>query len=220
MRLVHSVVPFLILRSLAKGALEWESKQIDVTPTLTDTIVHAEYRFKNSGMKKVTIESVRPTCGCTTVVLEKKEYEPGETGSIGVTFNMGQRTGLQNKPIAVKILGDIEPVTLSFIVRIPEFLKVAPQFLYWQVGDTPKPKAILLNVEPGTDLKIGKVWPSDPKFKTTLETVHEGKDYRIIVQPETTDERGMAAITVEAFVSGNVQKFFSAYAHIKPAEKK
>lgn len=219
MKLLHFLVPLLLLRHLAHGALEWESKQIDVTPALADTVVHAAYRFTNTGKEPVTIESVEPTCGCTTAVLDRKEYQPGEKGHIDITFTMGQRTGLQNKPVAVRIRGESEPITLSFIVRIPEFLKVTPQFLYWQVGDMPEPKTILLSVEPGTELKIGKIL-SDSRFKTTLETIHEGKEYRLIVQPATTSEKCMAAVTIEAIVSGNVQKFFSTYAHIKPAEKK
>ena len=69
-------------------------------------------------------------------------------------------------------------------------------------------------------LRITNVLSIDSTFKATLETIEEGRDYRLLVQPETTSNTLMAAVTIDALVSGTVQKSFTVFPHIKAAERK
>lgn len=81
------------------------------------------YKIKNIGDSKLTIHKVKPTCGCTATILDKKELEPGEVASIKTTFKTGQYSGNINKKVHVK--SDAEnnnnlPLTIKGKV-LPEF---------------------------------------------------------------------------------------------------
>ena len=39
-----------------------------------------KFRFSNTGSETLVITDVRSTCGCTVPELDKKSYEPGESG--------------------------------------------------------------------------------------------------------------------------------------------
>jgi hypothetical protein len=45
-----------------------------------------QYKFKNTGTENLKVESVQSTCNCTVPALEKKDYAPGESGQIEVTY--------------------------------------------------------------------------------------------------------------------------------------
>ncbi|MHC4551227.1 MAG: DUF1573 domain-containing protein [Planctomycetota bacterium] len=45
-----------------------------------------EYKFTNTGTATLKIDRIQSTCGCTVPKLKKKEYAPGESGTITVTF--------------------------------------------------------------------------------------------------------------------------------------
>ncbi|MFT5130699.1 MAG: hypothetical protein ACI8W8_004330 [Rhodothermales bacterium] len=55
--------------------------------------------FKNSGDKTLEISNVKASCGCTTGKLVKKTYEPGEEGSVEITFNPKGKSGKQTKSV-------------------------------------------------------------------------------------------------------------------------
>ncbi len=59
------------------------------------------FRFKNSGIKPLIIESVHPACGCTVADYPKKALAPGEEGEITGEFDSRDREGLQHKEITV-----------------------------------------------------------------------------------------------------------------------
>jgi hypothetical protein len=55
----------------------------DVGPGTKHTFV---YKFKNIGEDVLKITNINAPCGCTVPVLEKREYAPGESGEIAVTY--------------------------------------------------------------------------------------------------------------------------------------
>jgi hypothetical protein len=55
--------------------------------------VSTEISFKNTGSAPLIIKNLRATCGCTVPALEKKRYEPGESGAFKVTFNPNHKNG-------------------------------------------------------------------------------------------------------------------------------
>jgi hypothetical protein len=63
------------------------------------TAVTKTVTFKNSGDKTLEISGVKASCGCTTGKLVKKTYEPGEEGSVDITFNPKGKSGKQTKSV-------------------------------------------------------------------------------------------------------------------------
>jgi len=59
------------------------------------------FEFQNVGKDVLIIEDVKTSCGCTTATPEKREYKPGEKGSIPVTFDSSRFSNKITKTITV-----------------------------------------------------------------------------------------------------------------------
>lgn len=95
-----------------------------------DGRVTTEFEFRNDGMSPLTLTNVRASCGCTTPKWTKEPIEPGQTGTITVTYNPNGRPGSFNKRITVtsnaseptkylSIRGEVIPKTQQSINRYP-----------------------------------------------------------------------------------------------------
>ena len=60
-----------------------------------------EFKFTNTGKETLKIERVQSTCGCTVPELKIKEYAPGETGAVKVTFKSPTRKGMTTKHLYI-----------------------------------------------------------------------------------------------------------------------
>jgi len=70
------------------------------------------FEFKNEGMTPLVLSNVRASCGCTTPNWTKTPVEPGQTGTISVTYNPNGRPGKFQKTITVTSNGSEQPVKL------------------------------------------------------------------------------------------------------------
>jgi len=60
-----------------------------------------EFKFTNTGNSTLKIKKVTKTCGCTPFTLEKKEYAPGESGTLKVNYYASSRAGRVSKSLFV-----------------------------------------------------------------------------------------------------------------------
>ena len=202
-------------QSCLRAGLVWESKQLEFHPALGVDEVKAEFHFTNTDNQTVTFESLEPGCGCTTVKVEKMEWAPGEKGSVTAVFHVGERTGIQNKPIRVKVKDERELTILTMVVDLPELMEIKPRFVWWGIGDEGVSKTIELNVFPGNALQITRVLSTDPGIDAVLATVEEGKTYKIIVTPKQIKAPVIAVLSIEGVMAPGSQKIFTAYAQVK-----
>ena len=79
-----------------------------------------KFKFRNDGEKKLVIQNVQASCGCTGAAIgDKKEFKKGEEGEIIVTFNTAGRSGEQSKTVTVQSNDPENPeVILSFTCEI------------------------------------------------------------------------------------------------------
>ena len=66
-----------------------------------DGRVSTVFEFKNEGMAPLILSNVRASCGCTTPTWTKEPIEPGQTGSITVTYNPNGRPGRFQKTVTI-----------------------------------------------------------------------------------------------------------------------
>ena len=66
-----------------------------------DGRVSVVFKFKNEGMAPLVLSNVRASCGCTTPTWTKEPVEPGQTGSITVTYNPNGRPGRFQKTVTI-----------------------------------------------------------------------------------------------------------------------
>jgi len=53
-----------------------------------------EFKFTNTGQALLKIGNISRTCGCTVFELDRKEYAPGQKGTIRVSYIAGKSTAL------------------------------------------------------------------------------------------------------------------------------
>jgi hypothetical protein len=69
---------------------------------ITDTRKHpASFRFTNTGTETLIISDINAACGCTVPKLKRRQFQPGESDTIEVTFNPRNRSGDTDKYINV-----------------------------------------------------------------------------------------------------------------------
>ncbi len=66
-----------------------------------DGRVSTIFEFKNEGMEPLVLSNVRASCGCTTPTWTRTPVEPGETGTITVTYNPNGRPGRFQKTVTI-----------------------------------------------------------------------------------------------------------------------
>ncbi len=74
-----------------------------------------EFKFSNTGEGTLDITNITTTCGCTIAELKKKQYQPGESGAIKVTFTSGPITSSVSKQIFVNSSDSSSPKTVLTI---------------------------------------------------------------------------------------------------------
>ena len=121
--MTRTILPLLALLAMlgcaqAQSALRWDKKIIELQPGPLEKTAKGEFTFTNVGKQPVTIDSVKPSCGCTTAGLEKKIFQPGETGHLTAVFTIGSRKGDQAKSIRVNVRGENPATLLTLVTHI------------------------------------------------------------------------------------------------------
>lgn len=89
-----------------------------------------EFKFTNAGDGLLKIKRVTKTCGCTPYTLNKKQYAPGENGTLKVRYNASRRASLITKRLYVHSNDKANPkVQLTVKGRITERVHCEPKRL-------------------------------------------------------------------------------------------
>ena len=135
------------LAQAAFGKIVFEQNEIVHEAGLMDERTEAVFKFTNEGDQTVMITNLKSSCGCTVPQLEKKDYQPGESGEIKAIFTYGARVGTQHKRINVETdEPENNSYTLSLVTKIPEWVVVEPRILRWKAGEEPAPQTIRVSV--------------------------------------------------------------------------
>jgi hypothetical protein len=120
------IVTLLLLPAilLAKPVIKFKSTSVDFGEANAGKIMDVFFEFENAGSDILYIKNIIPSCGCTTADLKKKEYNPGEKGTIGAKFNTSGYNGRIVKTITVLTNDPESPevrLSLSGTVIVKDF---------------------------------------------------------------------------------------------------
>jgi hypothetical protein len=89
-----------------------------------------EFKFTNTGGSLLKITNVTKTCGCTPFTLAKKQYAPGESGTLKVSFNSGRHPGSATKRLYVSSNDKVRPrIALTIKANIAMKVEYKPDRL-------------------------------------------------------------------------------------------
>ena len=134
----------------------------------SDGRVSTVFTFKNEGMAPLVLSNVRASCGCTTPTWTKEPVEPGQTGSITVTYNPNGRPGRFQKTIT--ITSNASEPTMKLYIKgevIPKPAKPSTKYNV-QVGALSMKSKI---VDLGT-IKKGETLSGELEYANLTEAAH------------------------------------------------
>jgi hypothetical protein len=186
------------LAATSQAQLTWEKTEIELHPKPGDKDAVAVFRYENKGKTPVNIANVRSSCGCTVASLKKNDVQPGEKGELTATFNIGGRTGLQQKTVTVESDDPKQPV-LNLLLKavIAQPLELQPTFVYWQNGEALKPKKIVAKTGKEFAVKNLEVESSSPTFTAQVENGSSPGEFVITVVPTDTSKAANATLTIK-----------------------
>ncbi len=102
----------------------------DFGDILSKTKNTCEFKFNNTGSSELVIGDIKRTCGCTVFELSKKNYEPGESGTIKVQYSASVKPGPTLKHLYVPSNAKKNPkVELTIKANIIQKVKASPRIL-------------------------------------------------------------------------------------------
>ncbi len=150
------LVPLLAVSLAATAKITFEKTALDFGELETGKTADMEYKFKNTGDETLIIKNISSSCGCTVTKVDKKEYKPGEEGTIPVKFFSQGYNGQVTKTITVST-NDPENVYARLTLGGNVILK---DFAAWEIiGGSDR-----LDF---SDVTIGKNYKEKIKIKNT-----------------------------------------------------
>lgn len=99
--------------------IELVSKKVDFGKVKEDKKIVRELVVKNVGKSVLNIDSVNPSCGCTTVDFPKT-IQPGKSGKIKLQVDTGKGSGVRTKTVTINSNDPQEKtVTVEFSFTLP-----------------------------------------------------------------------------------------------------
>lgn len=176
------------------AALDWNKETQSFETEFGDESIEATYPFTNSGDSTVTIIETSASCGCTIPSLEKKVYEPGESGELNAVFDIGSRQGKQRKVITVVAEdsnGTKDTYELKLEVDIPVPVTLSPRVRFWKAASEATTQNIEVSFHEKFPMILSDLKPKDAgqpsQFEYEIETVTEGLKYIVKLTPKTPD---------------------------------
>ena len=113
--------------------ISFEKTVYDLGDVGLNESTECEFKFKNTGDGLLKIGKINRSCGCTVPSLSGKEYEPGQEGTIKVTYHTPSRPGPTSKRITVetndeknsKVNLTLKAKAIQYVEAIPERLRLS-----------------------------------------------------------------------------------------------
>ena len=160
--------------------------------------VSTVFTFKNEGMAPLILSNVRASCGCTTPTWTKEPIEPGQTGTITVTYNPNGRPGRFQK--TVTITSNASEATKKVFIKgevLPKQVKPSSKMTV-PVGDL-RMKSKSLDL--GT-IRKGEAAQGELEYTTMTPEAHH-----VVLLTNTSDAYLISQATLEEVKTEEIGKF-------------
>ena len=211
---------FVFFNHATAGVLVFEKTTIDVLAEPDQDLVVVEFAFKSEGDDAAVIKRHEAHCSCLEAQISdggRLTWASGEEGTIRGLFEVGNFRGTIAKEISL-LMADGKRHVLTVRLTMPELVKIEPKTLKWNEGSANERKAfkITINEDFPTNI-IGVTSTNENKFPYELETIEEGKNYKLWVTPSETKVRGFGLLRLVTDSEFKKHKNYQAYVHISKA---
>jgi hypothetical protein len=179
------------------------------------------FAFSNTSADTITITDIQTGCGCVTSAMDKRIYQPGESGTLKIHVDFQDRTGPIKKTIRLKSKGANDSIETEQRLKIDGValtpLALSRLTVSWALDEAATTKEILVMVKEGYDIADLRV--EDPDLSQYFK-----------VQSHGQKNGGLAiAITPLMTIDGRVsldggreqqQAYFITYRYLKTGQMK
>ena len=148
------------------------------------------FNFVNSGEGPLVIHGVHAGCGCTAVEVEKgRPYQPGEKGSVNITFDSANFAGPVTKIITVMTNQKLTPDrTLTIRANVVQEIGATPPLVDFGdllVGET-KDATVIIKSTNRQNLTVGTLRYNKDRITAAIEprSAFEWK-LKVTIKPQT-----------------------------------
>jgi hypothetical protein len=198
----------------AAAELTWERTTFEAVVDPATKEVHTTFGFRNRSDVPITITAVTTDCDCTTAVLEKKTYSPGESGGIQVTFAVGGRIGEVNKRIRVETDQKSPPTNLTLRANIQTYVSLATRMVWWPIGAAPEAKRVRVTAGALNNLALSAIQAPEG-FAVRSDTIEAGRVFDLVIPPLSTAAARSGQMEVPLEVIGVGQRTSTIYVLVK-----
>jgi len=175
--------------ALAEGApkLQFENTVYDFGKTSLVEKVAGTFKFKNTGDAVLKVQQPQPSCGCTTAGVKPDTLQPGETGELPFTLNLGRYTAKLEKHITVKSNDPKNPeIVLTVKADYTPLYEVSPTAIIPNVtlGGKDTNQSFTVRRTDGKPVHLGKLEGSKPWLKAEIDPSAKPEDSSVKVRLE------------------------------------
>jgi hypothetical protein len=179
----------------------------------------ARYPFTNRSTRPMALKRFETECSCMTIETRDKKmrFEPGESGEIIASFQIGNYVGTVEKSIRVWLEDDgaAPSQTLKLKVIVPALVQIEAKTLTWAVGSTDGPKATRVSFEGEKPVRIIGISSSNPNFTPSFKAIEEGRSYEVSVACSSAANKVLGMIKVQTDSTIETQRGVQLFAVVK-----
>lgn len=187
-----------LLLSSVCAELATDAAIIELKPKPEDETVTTDFVFHNKGNKPVKVLKIDSACSCLSASLDKAVYQPGEKGVGKAEFKLSSFTGRHEKTVHVQTDDPQQSEwVITFMIEIPEIVKIEPKTLQWWIGDAAEAKTSKVTITGADPMKILNITSTREQVEFSWKEITPGKEYEITVKPRSTAEVMLGALKIE-----------------------
>lgn len=180
------------------GGLVFEPEVFRYDADPSEAQFTATFTIRNEGSHPVTITKLDSTCSCLSVTSDQKVVSPNGEATVTAVFDISKLVGESQKTIFVDTDDPVTPrKTLGVEVKIPPLIEMSPTIAEWRVGEDPTPKEIVFKVLREKPIRILEATSSRRQVSLETKTIEEGREYRLILTPESTDDILLGFVSIK-----------------------
>lgn len=187
-------------------------------------VVTQVLRVRNSGSRPLELLKAETDCPCLTATVSPSRLEPGAEGSVALRFAPTENSGMERKELLVWSRAEGEsvaqPLSRPVSVGIAPWVEIAPSRSFtWALGSEPAGQVCEIAFIGDRRLRILSASAEPDTVVPSLETVEEGRRYRLRLRPRSTTTRSVSAITLTTDSPHPFSRTILLYAGVRTPRK-
>jgi len=199
-----------------------EGTKVDFGSLNRGSVVERQLTLKNIGSETLRLGPIDASCGCTGAIVSDEDLEPGQTGTLAITFNSKNFTGQVRKTVTVRTTPSIErPLVIEFTASIVDEIATTPQQFWFKDAEVGRTSRIAITIKNNGKEPLRLTgWRSQlAGFALTLpsEPIAEGDTVQIV--GEFTPQKASPVISDAVFVHTSnprrTELYFAVYGNAR-----